>query len=345
MEDIRLFGRDAELALLRGLVDGVRAGAGAAVLVEGEQGVGKSALLRAGLSGAEQAGCLVWWGVADQVDRMFPLQLVMGCVSAEDPALMHAYLASSEGALAVDPVSARMERLLAIVDRMCAKSPVILVAENLQWADEASVTVWRRLSRAASQMPLLLAGSARPGSGRDDLGRLRRGLVSHGGTVLTLGALSEDDIAGLVRDVVGGLPGPRLASVLRRAGGNPLYARELADALAREGRLRVSGTVAELADSPSMIEVPPSLAAVLQERLRGLPGDVENVLRRAALLGLEFSVFDLEILTGRTAGELMGVVQAGVAAGVLTEAALQLSFRHALVRQLLYEEVIGRAHV
>jgi DNA-binding CsgD family transcriptional regulator len=47
------------------------------------------------------------------------------------------------------------------VDRLCAASPVVLVAEDLQWADEASVLVWHRLSRAAAQLPLLLAGSWR----------------------------------------------------------------------------------------------------------------------------------------------------------------------------------------
>jgi DNA-binding NarL/FixJ family response regulator len=336
---MRISGRENELAFLRSLVAGARAGVGGAVLVEGEQGVGKSALLQAGLAGAAQVGCTVWWGAADELDQPFPLQLAVGCVSAEDPSAVSAYLAADESVLTGDPVLARIELLLSVAGRMCALSPVLLVAENLQWADEASVTVWRRLSRAVGQMPLLLAGSVRPGSGRDDLDRLRRDLIAHGGTVLTLEPLGAEEIAELVSDVLGGRPGPRLSAVLRRAGGNPLYARELADAVVRERRVRVTGNVAELADGSAPVEVPASLAAVLTQRLRGLPADVVTVLRRAALLGLEFSVLDLEVLTGRTAGELMGVVEAGVAAGVLTEAGLQLGFRHALIRQLLYEEI------
>jgi DNA-binding CsgD family transcriptional regulator len=335
----RLFGRDRELAFLGSLVDGVRAGVGGAVLVEGEQGVGKSALLRAGLAAAADAGCTVWRGAADELVQAFPLQLVASCVSAEDPAAAWAYLDASERMLTGDPVSARIERLLSVVDHMCALTPVLLMAENLQWADEASVTVWRRLSRAVGQLPLLLAGSVRPGSGRGDLDRLRRDLIAHGGTVLTLGPLGGEEIGELVADVLGGTPGPRLGAMLRRAGGNPLYARELADAVVAEHRARVAGTVAELVDGPALLEVPASLAAVLTQRLRGLPADVMTVLRRAALLGLEFSVLDLEVLTGRTAGELMGVVEAGVTAGVLTEAGLRLGFRHALIRQLLYEEI------
>jgi DNA-binding NarL/FixJ family response regulator len=335
----RLFGRDGELAFLRSLVDGVQAGVGGAVLVEGEQGVGKSVLLRAGLGGAAQAGCAVWRAAADELDREFPLQLAAGCASAADHAAAGAHLDADESVLTGDPVSARIERLLSVADYLCARRPLLVVAENLQWADEASVTVWRRLSRAAGQMPLLLAGTVRPGSGRDDLDRLRRDLIAHGGTVLTLGPLGAGEIGELVADVLGGTPGPRLSALLRQAGGNPLYARELAEAVVGEHRAQVAGEVAELADGPALPAVPASLAAVLTQRLRGLPADVMTVLRRAALLGLEFSVLDLEVLTGRTAGELMGVVEEGVTAGVLTEAGLRLGFRHALIRQLLYEEI------
>jgi hypothetical protein len=71
--------------------------------------------------------------------------------------------------VASDPVLAAVERLLAAVDRLCAASPVVLVAEDLQWADDASVLVWSRLCLAAGQMPLLLVGSWRSGTGREDL--------------------------------------------------------------------------------------------------------------------------------------------------------------------------------
>ncbi|MGD0553691.1 MAG: AAA family ATPase [Streptosporangiaceae bacterium] len=344
MIDARLCGRGPELAFLRGLVESAQAGVGAAVLVEGEQGVGKSALLRAGFAGAEEAGLTVWWGSADEVDQPFPLRLAIGCVSTSTPEEIEAYLRTGETVLAGDPVLARIERLLSVVDQMCAITPVLLVAENLQWADEASVTTWRRLSRAVGQLPLVLAGSVRPGSGRDDLDRLRRGLIAHRGTVLTLEPLSPEEIAELVRDVLGGPPAPQLADVLRQAGGNPLYARELADALVREGRVRMVGELVRLTGGVAHFQapafrVPASLAAVLQERLAGLPPDVVAVLRRAALLGLEFAVPDLEVLTGLTASELMEVVASGVAAGVLTDAGLHLGFRHALIRQLLYEEM------
>ena len=72
-----------------------------------------------------------------------------------------------------DPVLAETERVLAEVERLCAESPVVLVTEDLQWADEASLVVWQRLARAVGQLPLLLAGSYRPEPAREQLSRLR----------------------------------------------------------------------------------------------------------------------------------------------------------------------------
>jgi predicted ATPase len=236
-----LVGRGSELALLAGLVGGLSAGAGGVVFLEGEQGIGKSSVLRAGLAGAEAAGCRVFWAAAEELGQRFPLQLMMECLGpAAEPGKAGGLVPGSGGVMAGDPVLAGIERLLAVVDRLCADSPVVLVAEDLQWADEASVLVWYRLCRAAGQMPLLLAGSWRSGTGGEDPGRLRRAVASRGGSVIKLGPLPDGKVAELVGDLLGGHPGQRLAEFVARAGGNPLYARELADGLLREGRVMLA---------------------------------------------------------------------------------------------------------
>jgi hypothetical protein len=214
-----LVGRDAELSLLRQLAERVGAGQGGAVLVEGEQGIGKTALLRAGLADAGTAGCQVAWAAADELGRRFPLRLMAECLGVRNLGEW----AGPEAGPAVpagDPVVAGVEWLLALVDRWCAQGPVVVVAEDLQWADEASVLVWHRLSRAAGQMPLLLAGSLRPAPGREDLAVARQRLVARGGSVVPLGPLGAVEVAELAGRLVGGRPGRRLAGV-RRSGGRP----------------------------------------------------------------------------------------------------------------------------
>ncbi len=329
MGDELFVGRGHQLEVLHGLLAEVKASVGGVVLVVGEQGVGKSSLLRAGLGGAEGQGCRLLWGVADELGQQIPLWLMTEIVGAAEGG------SAGSAMLAGDAVAAGVERLLAAVDRLCAESPVILVVEDLQWADEASLLVWHRLSRAVSQLPLLLAGSCRPGAGAD-VARLRR-VGERGGVVMDLSPLGEAEIRELVEGLARGRPGRRLTGVMARAGGNPLYTRELVDGLVREGRVRVSGGVAELSGGPGVVRVPVSLAAAIQGRLGELADDAVRVLRWAALLGPEFSVTDLEVVSGRSAGELMPVVDAAVGAGVLVEAGVRLGFRHGLIRQVLYE--------
>jgi DNA-binding CsgD family transcriptional regulator/tetratricopeptide (TPR) repeat protein len=329
-------GRRGELALLAGLTDAVSAGVGGVILVEGEHGIGKSSLLQAGLQAAGRAGCRVLWAVADDIGQRFPLRLMIECLGPDEP--LPTGLSQDPGIFAGNPVLAGVEQLLAKVDRMCAVSPVVLVVEDLQWADEASLLVWSQLGRAVRQMPLLLVGSCRPGTGRE-LERLRRGVLEWGGNVLELGPLTDDELAQLVGGVVGGRPGRRLAALAGRAGGNPLYARELAEGLVRENAVTVTRDVAELAGHSAQIRVPVSLTAAIGERLAELPDDVVGTLRWAAVLGVEFSVTDLNAVSGRPAGDLIGTVDASMATGVVADAGLRLRFRHGLIREILYEGV------
>jgi DNA-binding CsgD family transcriptional regulator len=310
--------------LLRSLVDQVSAGAGGVVLVEGEQGIGKSALLRAGFAGAAGAGCRILAGAATETARRSPLTVIEQCLPGATE--------SGAGAPPVPPVLGAVQRTLALVERLCASSPVVLVVEDLHWADEATILVWHKLSRAVGQLPLLLAGSRRPGYGRTDVAWLRRDVLAHGGDVLTLGPVGPADIAWLTAGLTGGQPGPRLTEVLGWAGGNPLYARGVATTLAREGGIRVAGDTAELTGeaSPDRITV-----AAVRERAGALPGTVAAVLRWAAVLGPVFSVSELETLTGQAPAALMRVIKDAVDAGVVAEEGLRLRFRHELIRHAL----------
>jgi hypothetical protein len=93
-----------------------------------------------------------------------------------------------------DPVVVGVNQLLAIVEQRCAKSPMVLVVDDLQWADEATILLWHRLSVATLQLPLLLVAGARPTQGRNDVARLRLGIEQRDGDIIDLSPLPADNI-------------------------------------------------------------------------------------------------------------------------------------------------------
>ncbi len=330
------------------MVAGVAAGRGGVVWVEGEPGIGKSALVAEGLARAEDLGCAVFWGVADPLRARFPLGVMLDALrvdsrSSDDTRAEIARLLRGEGMGAVfpagDAMSAAAERVLVLVDRLCAVSPVILVVDDLQWADELSVSVWHRLAGGAGQVPLLVVGVSRPVPRSAGLAVARRGVMGRGGLVLPVRPLPAGEVAALVGELVRGQPGPFLLGQAGQAGGNPLYVRELVDALMRDDRVRVKGGLAEVteAESGSLAGGPVSLAAAIEARLGFLSVGTVEVLRVAALLGARFSVRDLRVVAGCSARELAGVVGESVAAGVLVESGQELVFRHGLIQQALAE--------
>ena len=346
-----LIGRDAELAVLEALLADTAAGRGGTVLVEGEPGIGKTALLETGLASAQALGCQVLRGACDELTRRFPLSAMLSALGAQedsaDPrrAAVARALSSPDNAeglgarlAAGDPVMAAVEQLVGLVDRLCADGPVVLVVEDLHWADEASLVLWHRLSRSAAQLPLLLAASCRPVPAPPGLGRLRGELrTSSPGGLITLGGLSAPDVARLTEELVGRPPGERLAERLASASGNPLYVRELIDALARSGTLREHDGSLEVDDDEGPArEAVVSLARVIVDRLDSLTAETRQTLMVAALLGPVFSVADLAVVAGRAPTDLLGAVEEAVAAGVVEAEGARLRFRHGLLRQALY---------
>jgi DNA-binding CsgD family transcriptional regulator len=336
-----LVGRDSELALLIGLIKDVAQGQGNAVLIEGEPGIGKSALMRAALAEAQDVGCQVFWGAGDELGQALPLVPFLDGLrvreASPDPrgnAIMRLLRGEATADRGTDVPAALAEQLLALVAEHCAARPTILVVDDLQWSDPASVALWGRLARSAGQAPLLLIGMMRPVPQRDDLLALRR-LVDQAAR-LRLAALTEAAVADLVAALAGGRPDEGLLRLAGGAAGNPLYLTELVAALSRGASLTITeaGTV-ELAAGPA----PSSLSAAIADRLGFVAGPVREVLRAAALLGVDFAVPDLAIVLGRGVADLIPSVAESCAAGVLAESGDGLRFRHPLIRAALYDEM------
>jgi DNA-binding CsgD family transcriptional regulator len=335
---VGLVGRDRELARLRTLVRELTAGEGRSVWLEGEPGIGKTALTTAGLAGASERGCRLFRARADQTATVLPLRLLLDllqvCPGTNDPARARVaqllYGPGPEVAAPAQPATGAVAELLVdLVQRWCAEAPVVLAADDLQWADEVSVAVWSRLQHLTRQLPLLLVAACRPVPRRDQLAPLRE----RADELLTVGPLDGAAVADLTSRLVGAAPGAGLTALAARAGGNPLYLEELLAALARERRIRVAEGVAEVTDSAT----PGSLVTAIAARLRFLSEPAVTTLRLAALLGSRFTVEHLTVVTGEPATALLPSICEAVAAGVLTDAGDALAFRHGLVQQTLVD--------
>jgi DNA-binding CsgD family transcriptional regulator len=157
--------------------------------------------------------------------------------------------------------------------------------------------------------------------------------------VVKLDPLAQPEMGVFVESLVGARLGKRLADLLGLTGGNPLYARELVNGLVRDGRIHLEGGIAELTGGPGLARVPESVSAAVAERLERLADDIVVVLQWAAVLGTEFSVTDLAVVTGRPAGDLIDAIGSAQAAGVVADGEHGLAFRHGLIRQVLYEQM------
>ena len=336
-----LIGRDDEIALFTSCVREVAAGQGRAVLIEGEPGIGKTVLVRTACAEAARHGCHVFWGAGDELGQTLPLSPFLDGLRTREPipsprrktivALLRGELPSGRGE---DVTAALAEQLLALVDDLCAAQPTVLVIDDLQWADQASVGLWERLARSARHRPLLLIGMMRPVPQREDLLALRH--TSELAARLQLEGLTGPAVTDLVTALAGGKPAGELLQLADGAGGNPLYVTELLDALTRGAGLTITDAgVAELTGDSA----PDSLSEAIADRLRFVPGWVRQVLRAAALLGVDFTVSDLSTVLGRSVVQLVAAVDEACAAGVLIESGNGLAFRHPLIRTALYEEM------
>ncbi|HET9139945.1 ATP-binding protein [Actinophytocola sp.] len=337
---VTLIGREAELDQLEEWILDLIAGTGRAVLVEGEPGIGKSALARAAATMAEHQGCQVFRAGADELGQDLPLQPLVDALrareSSDEPRLA-TILRLLQGELisnGADPAIAAAEQLLTLMTELCSAEPTVLLVDDLQWADSATISVWEWLARSADRAPLLLIGTTRPVPQRDELLALQRAVGEE--NMIRLEGLPDAAVADLIATIAAGKPGEQLLRLADGAAGNPLYLTELLGALARSTRLKVTDAgLVEVTAGP----VPDSLVAAIAHRLDFVPREARSVLRGAALLGVEFLASDLAIVLDRRIAELVPVIDEARTAGVLEEAGEKLSFRHPLIRDALYDDI------
>jgi tetratricopeptide (TPR) repeat protein len=335
---ISMVGRRIELEQINRWVKDLMSGRGRTILIEGEPGIGKSSIMQAAAQTAYSAGCQVVWAHCDELSEAFPLLPILDALADMDHTvdcsritelLRSTYALDSR----VDPVSTATELLLGMIKDLCTIGPLMLVVDDLQWADAATVAALGRLARVAPVHPLLLTGITRPVPRRQDLAVLRRLIEPN--ARLSLPPLSPEEVVEFLRGRVDGAPSRRLSALASGAAGNPFYLTELLDALVRSDLLTYGDECVDI----SRGSVPQSLSAAIADRLEFLSKDAREVIRIASLLGIEFSASELATVSDRSVGALLPALNESLAAGVLHGQGSRLAFRHPLIRAALYAEM------
>jgi DNA-binding CsgD family transcriptional regulator len=369
---VSFIGRRRELALLRERLDAARAGSGGIALLSGEPGIGKTRLLDVLAADANAAGMTVYWGrcwEGDGAPAFWPWAQVLRAIVRQlpDDALRDALDGGSDVARVLPELRSRLPDLpeppelgpeavrfrtwdaiagfLLAVARRTAGG-LLLVLDDLHWADESSLLLLRFLAPALADAPLLLVGAFREeevsGEGplAATLAALRR---ERAVSFMPLRGLTVEEVARLVDVISDGARGARVADagdLHGRTDGNPFFVIQLVQHAGEAGRPDAGAG-----------GLPESVRAVIRRRLGRLSPACRELLTLAAVAGREFTLglvqraFVEEADGARAPLELLAEAEATRLVEAVPEAPGRFRFVHALVRETLYDDLLSARRV
>ena len=339
-----LVGRERELAALREHLAAALVGHGSLMLIGGEAGVGKTALAEDLLAEASHQGAIVLVGRCYDLSETPPYGPWAEAL-ARAPAgdgLPPSPDFSGAGATSQAALLGQVRDHLAA---LAARCPVVLLLDDLHWADPASLDLLRTLARGLADMPLLALATYRADEvpGGHPLAALLPLLVREARAArLDLRPLNDDAIAALVaaRYALGAADLDRLVGYLaRRSEGNALFLGELLRTLEGEGLLlrdEAGWAVGDLAATP----VPTLLRQVIAGRIARLDPETQRLLAVAAIIGQEVPLPLWGAVAEVGEAALLDHAERALASGLLVEApdGARVRFAHALIREALYAE-------
>lgn len=326
-----VFGRDAELEHIDELIASVVQGSGQAMLLEGEAGIGKTHLIRAAAARARASGTCVVVGGADELEQDRPGRILAAVADGLGVPFDEWALPRGDEH-GTDPAYAVVERFVDTVQDAAVRRPVVVLVEDLHWADELSLRGIASLLRRSGPLAIGVVATMRPTPRTPSLLRTLDAAGRAGVPTLHLDGLDASAVAGLVASLTAAAPGAGLRRRLDATGGNPLYVTELVRALDEEGALHV---VEGLADTNAE-SLPGGLVQTLDRRITALASETAEILRLASLLGGEFSLDDLAAVAGLSVVDVAALLHEAVDAGLVTGAGQRLAFRHDLIREAVY---------
>ena len=325
-------GRRAELGRLRAAWAGALQGGRRLVLVSGEPGIGKSALVAELAARARAEGAAVLHGRGEE-ESLGPYEPFLEMV----PALGEPEALAGPRGLQESPESERarvFDAVAARLDAIAAGRPLLVILDDLHWADRPAIELLRHLLDCADLERALFAGTLRAGEPAEAAGTLPA-------ERLELEGLDASEVEELVAAL--GVPEPSPGFVValhEQTEGNPYFVEEVVRHLRDAGAPAAEAALAEAG-------VPAGVREVTARRSRRLSATAREVLHVAAVVGREFDVALLERVAGIRGEEVLAALGEVVRARMLHAVDGGYAFTHALVRASLQDEVPAerRAHL
>ena len=339
-----LVGRRLAIAALRSAVDAAVGGAGGVVLLAGEAGMGKTALASEAVAYAKARGAAAVWGTCwegDGAPGFWPWIQVMRALAADADGTGEAVLAGLTGVSAErggglgdeSAIRFRTYDLAATYLRSrAAQRPLVVVLDDLHWADVSSLRLLVFLARQLHDAAALVIGTYRDVevTAGDHPARPLLAELAGQAELIRLTGLAADEVGQLIEKVCGEPPqAPLIQAVHDRTAGNPFFAQQIARLLAAQGvpldRAQVTG-------------VPPVVGDVLARRLARLPGKVVDLLAVASVVGRRFPIATVAAIAGVPAETALPLLDSAVRAAVLEQDEPgHLRFSHDLFREVVYD--------
>jgi class 3 adenylate cyclase/tetratricopeptide (TPR) repeat protein len=368
-------GREHERAQITELWQRVLGGERNVLLLSGEPGIGKTRLASHFGHGAHEHGATVLYGGCDEdlgaayqpwIEALGHLvehvrdQVLEGHVERHGGELsrlvpqLAARIQSLPAPRQSDSETARYLLYAAVADLLeesANKDPVVLMLDDVHWADRESLLLLKHLSQGSSQAPLMVVGTYRDSDiGLEHplssvLAELRREPNVHR---IGLTGLDDTEVAALMESAAGhelDVAGLELAGELRReTNGNPFFAAEILHHLFEQGAITQREDGRWTVGRMSEFDLPQSVREVVGHRVQRLGSEAIRILSAAAVIGRDFDLELLARVVETDPDRVLALLEEGVSASLLRESVAvpgRFTFAHALIEHTLYSE-LGR---
>jgi tetratricopeptide (TPR) repeat protein/DNA-binding CsgD family transcriptional regulator len=367
---VPVIGRNRETAFIQHQLTTIMTGQSKVVLLSGEAGIGKTRLLDWARAKAVQQEIVTLRGGASDAEGMPPYLLLLEALGpyilATAPDVLHDTVGVHAAVLGeifpemvrrlgetplrfpLPSEQARLrlyEAVSAFLSAIAAPRGLLLILDDLQWADRASLELLSYVVRHQASARILILGALREGGEEHNpaLGKtvheLNRLRVL---TIRTIAPLAQNEVAALAADFLGApLDNEMLQLLVTHSEGSPFFTEELLRGWLEADMINLSNGYWQLT-APRVPTLPASIVSAIRQRLERLSPTIREYLRTAALIGRSFDVSLLAHVLGYDVEKLEEQLQEAVHFRLIhANTAATYSFKHDKIRECLYEEVIN----